>query len=190
MKGQMAFLTYVLAMGCLFAGKVLRYDECSIVVENGQALVKGDNPNIWIVDDGKALGSVLSCCYIRWYYFHHPSAPAVGYVRKVERLPRKGVDRLVLAGKAGQEWLDWLLKCAEKGEEVSQYFPKELVFISPEFLPSNLPEGIHQSCNVKYVIGEFVARYHKEEFKDPPKWVTVVPGMELYIQDWMRFAVE
>ena len=162
-----------------------------IFVEDGRVCVKDNSPDIWIVDDSKALGGVLSPCRdIRRYFLRHPSAPSVGYVRNVEKLPRKRVGRLVLAGKAGQEWLDWLLKCAEKGEEVSQYFPKELVFISPEFMPSNLPEDIHEACKVKYVIGEFVARYHPDEFEDPPEWVKVVPGMELYIQNWMRFAVE
>ena len=29
-----------------------------------------------------------------------------------------------------------------------------------------------------------------EEFANPPAWVTVVQGMELYVDDWMRFAVE
>ena len=162
-----------------------------IFVEDGRVCVKDDSPNIWIVDDSKALGGVLSPCRdIRRYFLRHPSAPSVGYVRNVEKLPRKRVDRLVLAGKAGQDWLDWIYKCAEKGEEVSQFFPKELVFISPIFLPSALPEGIEEACKVKYVIGEFVARYHPDEFERPPEWVKVVPGMELYIQNWMRFAVE
>ncbi len=174
-----------------FGGTLLKYDECSIYVENGQARVKGDNPNIWIVDDGKALGGVLSCSDIRWYYCHHPEAPAVGYVRRVENLPRKRVDRLVLAGEMGLNWLDWIRETAMKGEDVSRLFPKEIVFISPSFLPSDLPEGIEEACKVKYVIGEFVARYDADDtFVKPPKWVTVVPGMELYIQDWMRFAVE
>ena len=162
-----------------------------IFVEDGRVCVKDDSPNIWIVDDSKALGGVLSPCRdIRRHFLRHPSTPSVGYVRNVEKLPRKRVDRLVLAGKAGQDWLDWIYKCAEKGEEVSQFFPKELVFISPIFLPSALPEGIEEACKVKYVIGEFVARYHPDEFERPPEWVKVVPGMELYIQNWMRFAVE
>ena len=47
-----------------------------------------------------------------------------------------------------------------------------------------------KACKVTYVIGEFVARYDAEEFANPPAWVTVVQGMELYVDDWMRFAVE
>ena len=165
--------------------------ECSIRVENGQARVNGDDPDIWIVDDRKALGGLFACSDIRWYYCNRPAAPAVGYVLSVEDLPRKKIQRLVLAGDSGEAWFNWLCKMAESGVDPVALYPKELVFIAPKILPSELPPELLKACKVvKYVIGEFVTRYHGEEFVDPPQWVTVVPGMEIYIKDWMRFAVE
>ena len=161
-----------------------------IFVADGQVRVKGDSPEIWIVDDGKALGGVMSCRDIRRRYLDRPSTPAVGYVRHAEDLPRTKVRRLVLAGDSGRAWVEWLQKIAEKGEDVSRLIPQELVFLTPSFPPSELPEDIMKACKVTYAIGEFVARYDTEEFANPPAWVTVVPGMELYIENWMRFAVE
>lgn len=161
-----------------------------IHVADGQVRVKGDSPDVWIVDDGKALGGVMSCRDIRRRYLECPSTPAVGYVRNVEDLPQTKARRLVLAGDSGRAWVEWLQKVAEKGGDVSQLIPQELVFLTPSFPPSELPPDIVKACKVTYVIGEFVARYDAEEFANPPPWVTVVPGMELYIENWMRFAVE
>jgi hypothetical protein len=154
-------------------------------VEGGQVRVKGQNPMIWVVDDGKALGGVLSCCDIRRFYAHNPSAPAIGYVRSVVNLPGK-IKRLVLAGEAGD---DWLRRMSEGGMETQRVIPEEVVFITPPFPPSALPEQFLKSCKVRLVIGEFVARYFADEYTAPPAWVTVVPGMELYIDGWMRFVV-
>ena len=185
-----AVLAACTLVGLVWLGRDMVKRPYPIYVANGQVRVKGDAPDIWIVDDGKALGGVMSGRDIRRYYLAYPSTPAVGYVRHVEDLPRKKVMRLVLAGDMGRLWVEWLQKNAEKGEDVSQLIPEELVFLTPSFLPSDLPEGILKACKVRYVIGEFVARYHEEEFANPPAWVTVVPGMELYIENWMRFAVE
>ena len=164
--------------------------DYAIRVGDGQVRVKGDTPEIWIVDDGKALGGVMSCRDIRRRYLNHPSSPPVGYVRHVDDLPREKIARLVLAGDMGRMWLEGLQKAAEKGEDISQRVPQELVFVTPSFPPSEMPEEIVKACKVTYVIGEFVARYDAEEFAAPPAWVAVVPGMELYIDNWMRFAVE
>ena len=106
-------------------------------------------------------------------------------MRSVENLPKK-VRRLVLAGSAGDEWLR---RMSEGGVEAQRSIPEEVVFITPPFPPSALPEPFLKSCKVRLVIGEFVARYSADEYGNPPPWVTVVPGMELYIDGWMRFVV-
>jgi hypothetical protein len=190
LAGGAAVLAACTLAGIFAFGRATVKRSYPIFVTDGQVRVKGDSPEIWVVDDGRALGGVMSCRDIRRYYLHHPSAPAIGYVRHVDDLPRKKVVRLVLAGEMGRKWFERLQKDAEKGEDVSQFIPEELVLITPSFLPSELPEGITEMCTVRYVIGEFVTRYHAEEFANPPKWVAVIPGMELYIQDWMCLAVE
>ena len=188
--GGAAVLAVCTLTGIVAYGRTHVKRPYAIFVSDGQVRVKGESPDIWIVDDGKALGGVMSCRDIRRCFLDHPSSPAVGFVRHVEDLPRKKAARLILAGDMGLMWLEWLQKVSEKGKDVSQVIPQELVFITPSFLPSELPEEIVKACKVTYVIGEFVARYHGEEFVNPPEWVEVVPGMELYIQDWMRFVVE
>lgn len=185
MLGGSALLAVAVLAGLSIAGGSSPSRGYPIHVVDGQVRVKNRNPSTWIVDDGRALGGVLSCCDIRRFYAANPSAPGVGYVRSVENLPKK-VRRLVLAGSAGDEWLR---RMSEGGVEAQRSIPEEVVFITPPFPPSALPEPFLKSCKVRLVIGEFVARYFADEYGNPPPWVTVVPGMELYIDGWMRFVV-
>ena len=157
--------------------------------DNNQVCVKNDNPSIWIVDDERALGGVMACKDIRGYYAYRPEAPAIGYVRRVKDLPKTKIRRLVLAGKAGAQWLEAFGKRVElEHEEALKCLPDELVFITPTISPSEVPPPYLQACKVRFVIGEFTARYD-EEYKTPPDWVTIVPSMELYITGWMEYAV-
>ena len=183
--GCAALLAVAALAGITLMGQTTGSRGYPILVADGQVRVKGEKPSIWIVDDGRALGGVLSCCDIRRFYAHNPSTPAIGYVRNVADLPKK-VKRLVLAGSAGDEWMR---RMSEGGADAQRMMPEEVVFITPPFPPSALPEPFLKSCKVRVVIGEFVARYRADEYASPPAWVTVVPGMELYIDGWMRFAV-
>ena len=155
-----------------------------IHVDKGRVYVKGINPQVWIADDGKALGGVLACKDIRGYYAYDPRTPSVGYVSRVKDLP-DNINRLVLAGEMGDKWMRMMSK---GGVDIQTKVPKEVVFISPPFPPSALPEGFLKSCKVSIVIGEFTARY-EPEYDNPPPWVKVVPAMELYITGWMQYAL-
>ncbi len=188
-KGGNVSILLKRSAGCPLSGAKIMEGEVPILIMNGQARVNGDNPDIWIVDD-RTLGGVLACGDIRWYYHSNPAAPAVGYVLSVEDLPRKRLKRLVLAGESGVAWLDWLKQSAENKANLEDLFPEEVVFILPILLPSELPQGLFQSCKVKYVIGEILTRYNRKEFSPSPTWVTVVPGMELYVKGWMDFVME
>lgn len=190
LAGGAAVLAACTLAGLFAFGRATVKRSYPIFVTDGQVRVKGDSPEIWVVDDGRALGGVMSCRDIRRYYLNHPSAPAIGYVRHVDDLPRKKVARLVLAGDMARKWFERLQKDAEKGEDISQFIPKELLLVTPSFPPSEMPEDIVKMCDVTYMIGEFVTWYHADEFANPPQWVAVVPGMELYIQNWMSFVVE
>lgn len=145
--------------------------------------VNGSNPKIWIVDDG-TLGGGLTGKDIREFYSCVRHAPAVGYVRSVGDLP-DSVARLVLAGHAGA---DWLMKLSED-EEARNRLPKSVLFISPPFSPSQVPEGVLALCRPRIVVGEFAALYD-EEYAKPLNWVTIVPGMEKYILRWMQYVME
>lgn len=156
-----------------------------IRVVDGQIRVKSAEPSIWVVDDGVALGGVFSCRDIRRFYVYNKAAPGVGYVRDIADLPGKGVRRLVLAGSACDEWMRHV---SEGGADARRNLPEEVIFISPPFPPSALPEGLFASCKVRLVVGEFVARY-EAEYAVKRDWVTIVPAMELYIYGWMRYVV-
>ena len=189
LTGSAAVLAAVTLVGLVAYGRATVKRGYPIYVADGQVRVKEQAPAIWIVDDGKALGGIFACRDIRRYYLHHPSSPAVGYVRDAKDLPKGEMKRLVLAGNAGKEWLEWLFERVKEGTKVA--VPEEVVFINPPFMPSELPEEFVKMGKMRYVVGEFVARYYTDEGACPEGLdVIVVPGMELYIQDWMRFAVE
>lgn len=157
----------------------------SIRYDGRRVRVNGESPRIWIVDDGQgALGGVLVGREIREFYALSPHAPSVGYVRSIDDLPEKGVERLVLPGKSGN---DWLLRLSED-ERMRSRLPKSVLFVSPPFSPSEVPEGVVALCNPTVVVGEFAARYN-DEYRTPRKWVRIVPGMEKYVMRWMALAV-
>ena len=168
--------------GVAWAGSSAPKRGYPVRASGNRVYVKGCNPRIWIVDDGKALGGVLACKEIRGHYAYVPDAPAVGYVRRVDDLP-ENIHRLVLAGQAGD---DWMRKVAGD-PEARHHLPAEVMFISPPFPPSALPPGLFASCKVTLLVGEFNARY-EPEYDNPPEWVSILPGMELYLPGWMQFA--
>jgi len=183
--GVSVLLAAALLGGVALAGKRMGGGGCPVKAEGNRVYVRGSNPRVWIVDDGRALGDVLACKEIRGYYRHVPSAEAVGYVRDVKHLPEK-VHRLVLAGQSGADWMDWVRGMVESGKSFA--LPDEVIFISPTFPPSALPEGFLSACKVLVAVGEFAAIY-EPEYASPPPWAIVVPGMELYIDRWMDIAL-
>ena len=154
-----------------------------ISFDGARVSVNGRNPKIWIVDDG-TLGGGLTGKDIREYYTYVRRAPSVGYVRSVGDLP-DSVDRLVLAGHAGA---DWLTKLSED-ERARDHLPKSVLFVSPPFSPSQVPEGVRALCRPRIVVGEFAAMFDSE-YAQPHDWVTIVPGMEKYILRWMEHVME
>jgi hypothetical protein len=206
--GAAVLLAVVLVAGISIVGSTKKPTRgYPITVADGRVYVKGMNPQTWIVDDGKALGGVLACKDIRGYYAYDNTAPAVGYVRRVEDLPAGKVHRLVLAGETGSAWLEKVfgnvvnevaIRVTKGGkeyldetkfvEELRRALPDEVVFITPNFVPSAVPEGLSVVSKTSIVIGEFTARY-EPEYATPPPWVKIVPAMELYINGWMQYAL-
>ena len=157
-----------------------------IHADGRRVLVNGIRPKVWVVDDGRgAIGGFFTGRDIRSYYAVNPQAPSIGYVQDISELPAGGIDRLVLAGEAGADWLTRL----SEDESARRSLPGSVVFISPSFSPSEVPEGVLKLCNPKIVVGEFAALYDRE-YAAPPAWVKVVPAMSRYVLMWMRFVLE
>ena len=154
-----------------------------IAADRDRVMVNGSNPQVWIVDDGVTLGGAFASKELRSWFARNPDSQSVGYVRSCAYLPGRSFRRLVLGGAAGDEWLRYV----SSSPEARKTLPREVVFLSPPFPPSAIPAPLHSCASVKYVTGEFNARYDRE-FDAPPAWVDIVPSMELYIAGWMRYA--
>lgn len=179
-----ALVSALVLAGVALAGEGSRLRGYPIRTDGSRLLVKGTNPRTWLADDGQAFGGVLSCKEIRAHYANNPHAPAIGYVRDVKDLPTD-VDRLILGGRTGDAWMRMM---SEGGAEAQRHLPKEVVFVSPPFPPSALPEGFLKACKVRVLVGEFAALYEPDYAQKRP-WVEIVPGVELYFSDWMARTV-
>lgn len=156
----------------------------AIVADGRRVLVNGRHPRVWVVDDCRgALGGALVGKDIRDFYSVVVHAPAIGYVTDIADVPERGVDRLVLAGKAGFDWLTML----SENPDARTRLPKSVLFISPPFSPSAVPEGVLKTCNPTVLVGEFAARFDSE-YANPPSWVKIIPGMETYILRWLEYV--
>ena len=179
-----ACLSACVLAGLAIYGQAMPNGYVPIRCNGRRVAVNGKYPKIWIVDDG-TLGGGFTGKDIREYYTYVRNAPAVGWVGDISDLPESGVERLVLAGHSGA---DWLMKLSEN-EEARNRLPKSVLFVSPPFSPSQIPEGVKALCNPRIVVGEFAALYD-EEYARPQAWVTIVPGMEKYILRWMQYLME
>ena len=162
-----------------------RFPPAALPVEKDgrRILVNGDSPCIWIVDDGDSVGGVLAPREIRAFYDRYPKAPAIGYVKDFDEVPTNGVKRLVLVGDSAQ---DFMVPYTRK-QPVA--VPEEIIFLSPQFPPSAIPDELRRESDVIIVVGEFAARYW-DEYAEAQDWVEVVPGAEVYIPGWMGHCVE
>ena len=179
-----AGLSACVLAGLAVYGRVNPDGYIPVHCEGHRVAVNGRNPKIWIVDDG-TLGGGLTGKDIREYYTYVRNAPAVGCVGDIADLPKSGVECLVLAGHAGADWLTML----SEDEKARDHLPRSVLFISPPFSPSQVPEGVRALCNPRIVVGEFAAQYDAEYANAQP-WVVIVPGMEKYILRWMEHVME
>lgn len=182
-------LTSVISAGILTAGlfawgckSAARAVAPSVRAEGNRIMLNGCHPRIWIVDDG-TIGGGLTGKDIREFYESVPHAPAIGYVSSIGDLP-KGIDLLVLSGHAGSDWLTLL----SENESARKSLPHRVVFVSPPFSPSAIPQALFTSCSVKVVAGEFAANYDPD-YRTKRSWVEIVPGMERYVLRWMEHVL-
>ena len=155
--------------------------DVRVRADGKRVLVNSRRPSVWVVDDGWVLGGGLVGKELHAAYAADRARSGIGYVSSVFDLPSAGIGRLVLAGKAGWEFLLGLSEGKFPGDfDV----PAEIVFLSPPFPPSAIPELLLKNANVRLVIGEFATVFFPE-YRTPPPWVTIVSGCELYLPDWI-----
>lgn len=155
--------------------------DVRVRADGKRILVNSHRPSVWVVDDGWVLGGGLVGKELHAAYAANRALPGIGYATSVFDLPVSGVRRLVLAGKAGWEFL---LGLSEGKFPADFDVPAEIVFLSPPFPPSAIPELLLKNANVRLVIGEFATAFYPE-YRTPPSWVTIVSGCELYLSDWI-----
>lgn len=156
----------------------------SVRREGNAILVKGERPAHWIVVDFDVLGSpYMYRSEIREAFQANPSLAPVGVVGALDDVPRKGVQRLVLSGRHCAEFLK-----RHRADGFLRGVPPEIVFLSPGFSASAVPLELHARSRVSLVMGEFAARYYPD-MANPPKWVRLAKGAEVYVMGWMRYAV-
>lgn len=181
--GGLAVTVAVIGTIVVMAERTPRPYGVRVSVDGPRVCVQQRRPGVWVVDDGRSIGGAFVGKEIRSSLVRGVGA-GIGYVRHCEDLPQRGVRRLILAGDAGDEWLKAVCSDASRRENL----PQDIVFLSPPFPPSAIPPPLFDSARVRYVTGEFNARYSRE-FDAPPSFVEVVPAMELYLPGWMRYTV-
>ena len=150
--------------------------------DSAHVVVNGKNTTTWIVEDGQVLDGGYKGILgkdARHWYLRHKDANAVGFVKTLGDVP-SGVRRLVLAGKACSA-----IVVAGAFDGFADL--KEIVLISPPFGWREVPESVREKFRVKMVAGSFAHRL-SEDSERPPEWVTLIPGCELYIPNWLRYA--
>lgn len=168
----------------LFAASRQKRQWPSVCREGNRVMIGGRSPTHWLVDDLNTLGLVSSGYDIRAAFAADRNTPALGYVRRLADLPDFAAIRLLaLPGEMGRKFLD---EIARSG--VPNVLPESILFLSPPFSPSAVPATLREKARVRYVIGEFAARYDPES-TDYPSWVEVIPSAELYIPTWTRFVM-
>ena len=55
-------------------------------------------------------------------------------------------------------------------------------------VPEAVPPALRDACDVVFLVGEFAARYG-DAYAVPREGVVLVPGMELYIENWLGLSL-
>ena len=191
-RGYLAWLGLALIVSMVLTGMLyavcinVRPTKPAILHDGDRVLVGSGSPHVWIVDDGEVLGGLYAQNLLRRHYFGTDRAavtpPCSVFCRRLAAVPGK-VDRLVLAGRQGECYLDLL----RRGQAPQA---REVVFLSPTFGPSAVPAELFARSMVAMLLGEFAARYVDVYGEGPhPKWVTLVKGAELFIPNWTDYVV-
>ena len=152
----------------------------------GVTVVGAGVPEVYLVPDEEVLsvGGGMGRD-VRRHIAKRKKVPAIAVADSVKQLPMQ-MDRLVLAGHAGAEYLRLRQERLATGD-----FPRarKIVFLSPPFTPRDVPGALVDAGSVLVVYGEHSMRLCGLRDSVPP-WVKVVKGGELYVPGWVRFLEE
>ena len=177
---SIAGLGAAIAIGGVYAWGMTASQEMAIRKDGRAICLNGTDPKIWIVDDDYSLHGGywwLAGRELRDALAQKEPSTAIGYVRSVADVP-SDAEKIVLVGETGHDFL----ALADKPRA------KSIVFLSPSFPWQAVPKDLMTSYDVSLVVGGLVARLAAG--KDSlPSWVTVVPGTEIYIPNWLNFVL-
>ena len=177
-------IAFTIVSTLVIFGKILASRELPLKFNHGGRVVRvnGAPANIWVVDDNDVLGFVSTTREIRTFYRACPEADPIGYVRNVQDLPARGIQRLVLSGGSAADYLRY-----RRGTHTKADLPFEIILLSPKISAEAFKKSLGAEVRVHTVIGEFGARYF-EEYAKHSRDVTIVPGAEFYIPGWMQYC--
>ena len=178
------------ALGLAIAGIVLsivafagsRIKRVPLGVNGGCVVANGKNAETWVVDDGFVLGRGFLGRELRMFFVSFPQDPPIGIAWEVEDVPRNARNIAV----AGKRCVDFV-ESFNRDPSIAGRF-ESITFISPPFAASSVPEALSSRSGFRVIQGE-LAVCRTQDAENPPSFLTVVPGAELYIPGWMRLVL-
>ena len=149
--------------------------------DHGRVVVNGKSAKAWVVDDNAVLGRGFLGRELRMFCAAFPQTSPIGVAWKVEDVP-KDAKNIVVAGKRCVDFIE----AFNRDPSIAGQFDS-ITFISPPFAASSVPEALSSRAGFRVVQGE-LAVCRTQDAENPPPFLTVVPGAELYIPGWMRLV--
>lgn len=153
-----------------------------LYADGSRVIVNGKEADTWVVDDQAVLGRGFLGRELRMFYAAFPQHPPMGLAWSLKDVPASA-KRLVVAGRRCE---DFLTAFADDPSIAKRF--DSIVFLSPPFAASSVPEALSSLSGFKMMQGELVTRLTPDA-ENPPSFLTIVPGAELYIPGWMQMVV-
>ena len=144
--------------------------------------INGANPIHWVVDEPTVLSPTFTGKELRLYYVRNPHAPALGFVRSADDLPRDA-RHVTMFGRSCERYIERFKS------DPGMVLPRKLTFISPTVAPSEIPEEMRKRCVFRLHLGSILARYFMDDGPFPT-WGRAWRGMEIYLPDWIDIALD
>ena len=151
--------------------------------EHDGVIVNGAKAKTWVVDDNVVLGGGFLGRELRMFYSAFPQTPPVGIAWKVEDVPEDAAN-IVVAGKRCVDFVEMFKRDSGMAGRFAS-----ITFISPPFAASTLPESLSGRSGFCVLQGELAVR-RTPDASNPPSFLKVVPGAELYIPGWIRLVTK
>ena len=152
-----------------------------LYAEKGKVIVNGDASETWVLDDSAVLGAGFLGRELRMFYAAFPQGRPMGLVWNLEDLPADAKNVIV----AGRKCRDFVAALEADAHMADKY--ASITFISPPFAASDVPAALAGRPGFRMMQGELAVRL-TPDYANPPPFLTIVPGAELYIPGWMQLT--